>query len=205
MFLAASCPICDEPGPAPCEACRRSFPAPSPAPVPPQLQSCHALVAYSASGRKLVTTLKYANRRSALPWIAAALVASVDVAVPAVVTWAPTTPARARGRGYDQARLIARSVATVLGVPARRLLARRSSGHQTGRSRRDRLDRPVFAALRSVAGCVVVVDDVVTTGATMTAAGTALRAAGADQVVGLAIARTPSRAQVGGVAGRSRC
>ena len=110
-----------------------------------------------------------------------------------VVTWAPTSARRRRRRGYDQAELLARAVAWRLGVPCRRLLRRVDDprGPQTGRTRAERLAGPTFVARRRVRGVVLVVDDVVTTGATLRAAETALLAGGARSVRSIAAAATP--------------
>lgn len=110
-----------------------------------------------------------------------------------IVTWAPTSARRRRRRGYDQSELLARAVARRLGLPCRRLLTRDRSCHQTGRSRQERLDNgPVFKArpLRRPSR-VLVIDDVVTTGSTLRAAGHALDLAGAAKVVLFAAASTP--------------
>ena len=111
-----------------------------------------------------------------------------------VVTWAPTTPERRAERGFDQAELVARHLAAMLGLPVRRLLRRTSSGHQTGSPRTVRLGGPVFVARPAQGLHVVVVDDVVTTGATFAAAIDALGRAGAAWVECVAVARTPSPA-----------
>ena len=110
-----------------------------------------------------------------------------------VVTWAPTTDARRRTRGFDQAELIARHVAAFTGLGHRRLLRRVSRGHQTGSSRQERLEGPSFVARPMRPRSLIVVDDVMTTGATLRAAAQALVAAGARDVVCLAAARTPER------------
>jgi hypoxanthine phosphoribosyltransferase len=109
------------------------------------------------------------------------------------VTWAPTSARRRRRRGYDQSELLAHAVARRLGLPCRRLLFRDRSGHQTGRSRQERLRLgPVFTArpLRKPSR-VLVIDDVVTTGSTLRAAGHALDLAGAAKVVLFAAVATP--------------
>jgi predicted amidophosphoribosyltransferase len=92
------------------------------------------------------------------------------------------------------AELLARRVARHLRVPCRRLLVRAPGPAQTGRSAADRWAGPAFTARWAARGTVLVVDDVVTTGATMAAAARSLRSVGAEQVVVLALARTPLKA-----------
>ena len=117
---------------------------------------------------------------------------SVDVAPPQVVTWLPTTSRRAGQRGYDQAELLARQVAARLRLRCRRLLVRHAGPAQTGRSLADRLRGPDLTGVSAAAGLVVVlVDDVVTSGASMTAAAMALRRVGAAVILGVAAAHTP--------------
>jgi predicted amidophosphoribosyltransferase len=160
-----------------------------------------ALLAYEDGGRELLARLKYRNARDALRWLAAGMAAAVAGSLssgpapdPVVVTWAPTTAARRRARGFDQAELLARAVARTLGLPCRRLLRRHPGPPQTGRDLEGRRAGPVFTARRRAPPRVLLVDDVVTSGATVTAAARALRAAGAAHVVVVAGARTPLKA-----------
>ena len=88
---------------------------------------------------------------------------------------------------------MARAVAARLGLPVRRTLRRRGDAHQTGRTRAERLQGPRFEAVGAVPPAVLVVDDVCTTGATLSAAASVVRAAGAVRVHGLVLARTPPR------------
>ena len=168
----------------------------------------HAAGTLSGESRDLVTALKYRNRTAAVAILADRLVNAIaaehkDRRVQPhsgvadfgfdVVTWAPTSARRRRRRGYDQSELLAHAVARRLGLPCRRLLFRDRSGHQTGRSRQERvLLGPVFTArpLRKPSR-VLVIDDVVTTGSTLRAAGHALELAGAAKVVLFAAVATP--------------
>ena len=99
-----------------------------------------------------------------------------------------------RRRGFDQGEVLARAVASRLGVGCQALLARRDGSNQTGRDRAHRLDWPALVArrgrhARAVAGArVVVVDDVVTTGASLATAGAVLDDLGPSRLVGLALA-----------------
>jgi predicted amidophosphoribosyltransferase len=163
-----------------CPACAGTLGAPPEAPFP-------ACFAYTGAARSLVAALKYRNARTLAPWLAERLAALVEGATVDVVTWAPTGAARRRHRGFDQGEVLARALGKQMGRPVRRLLARPSrSGPQTGQSRAERLVGPAFVARRHV----LIVDDVVTTGATLRAAQAALIAAGARSVRCVTVAAT---------------
>jgi predicted amidophosphoribosyltransferase len=187
VFFVARCPVCRRPGPSPCERCCGAL-------TPPARSGAPALFAYEGTGRDLVHALKYRNGRSAVGAVGAAMAARAASYAPDVVTWAPTSSARRHARGYDQAELLARRVAAGLRCPCRRLLRRSDgAGPQTFRGRQERLRAPpTFVVARGVEGlAVLLVDDVVTTGATLRAAASALRSAGAARVAVLAAAATP--------------
>ena len=143
---------------------------------------------------------KYRNHRAVAALFVERLLARLrdtpDIGRIDVVTWVPTTRERRMSRGHDQAETLARILGRSLGVPVRKLLERETVGHQTGNSREQRL---VGVALRarimSVSSMVLVVDDVVTTGATMRMAKQALHRAGAARVVCIAVAATPAPAR----------
>jgi predicted amidophosphoribosyltransferase len=148
---------------------------------------------FEGKTRDAVIGLKYRNeRRNAL--VLAGLVASLLADPPEVtrfdiLTWVPTAESRRRERGIDHAELIARHMGAIAGVRTARLLRRVGSSQQTGAARSVRLAGPVFVAHARCAGLrIAVLDDVVTTGATLRAAGAALVGAGASAVIGLAVA-----------------
>ncbi len=194
VFLPTSCPVCGARGPAPCRACATDLRRAPSLPPPIGVDSCHALFAYDGAARELVARLKYRNARSSLPFLADGLAALVGAPVD-VVTWAPTTTARRRQRGFDQAELLARALARRLRVPCRPLLLRRPGPIQTGQPLEGRRSGPVFHPARPTPTRVLLVDDVVTSGATVAAAARTLRAAGAVEVHVAAAARTPPRRQ----------
>jgi predicted amidophosphoribosyltransferase len=199
LLLPSCCAGCEALGPSPCPACTgRLRPAPALAP-PPGLDRLDALLRYDDTARAFVTAVKYRNARASIDGLAPAVASLVLDAGEAdapdarldVVTWAPTTPERARGRGFDQAELLARAVARHLRRPVRRCLRRLPGLHQTGQAAEVRHLGPRFVAIAPIHGSVLLVDDVCTTGATLSTAAGALRRAGARQVRGVVMARTP--------------
>ncbi|MBN9212018.1 MAG: ComF family protein [Microbacterium sp.] len=123
------------------------------------------------------------------PALAAALAAAP---ADATVTTVPASRAADRLRGYRPVDLLVRS-AGARAVPLLRM--RRRSADQRGltRSARQANVAGLFVARTPPAGPVVVVDDVLTTGATLGDAVSALRAAGARDIVAVALAHTPRR------------
>lgn len=187
LLLPRRCVLCRGPAPGLCPTCAASLPpAPDLAP-PPGFGACWSLLDYDGPTRDLVAALKFDNHRDAVPWLAAAMAALVDRPVH-TVTWAPTSAARRRRRGFDQSEVLARRIAAALGAPCLRVLDRTSSAAQTGHTRSERLTGPQFRCRRPPAGVLLVVDDVRTTGATLCAAGDALVLQGHAEVSGLTLA-----------------
>jgi predicted amidophosphoribosyltransferase len=143
--------------------------------------------------RELVLGLKYGKKRSNARSLADIVAEAVgwDGFTCDVVTWAPTTSRHQQDRGMDHAELIARHVGVLLALPTKRLLRRVNTVSQTGLDRDERLISPEFVA-RPLGRHrnVLIIDDVVTTGATFRAATRALVEVGALSVVCVAPSRT---------------
>ncbi|MFZ4812580.1 MAG: ComF family protein [Ilumatobacteraceae bacterium] len=198
MVFSSSCSSCRQPGPEWCHACRFSLAS---APVVHLPHGVKAALPYDGAARSAVLALKYRNRRRVARYLGALMVQRLGLREARrfdLVTWAPTSGRRAGQRGFDQAELLARHIARELGVPCRRLLYRTHGTAQTGLTRSERLDGPDFRARRQRRSLrVLVVDDVVTTGATLLASAEALAAAGVTEVVLIAAAATPEHGRPG--------
>lgn len=189
MFLVGRCGGCGSLGWAVCPVCAAALRPATPPPVA-GLDWCGALVRYEGVGRELVGALKFRGNRAALPWWGDRLAAALPTR-PEAVTWAPTSPSRRRRRGFDQAAALARATAQTLGLRAVALLDRPEEPSQTGRTAAERALGPSFRARPNLPGQILVIDDVLTTGATLSSAADALRLCGAREVLGLTAAWTP--------------
>jgi ComF family protein len=200
LLLPARCVGCGAGGAYLCPACQAATPTVGRLPPEPGRYAFDTAVAafsYTGAAREAVLRLKYRGLRAAAPVMAAALArAAVEasVRVDAIVP-VPLHPKRHRSRGYNQAALLARPLAAALDVPLLDALARvaPTAPQVEAADRRARRANVAGAfAVREgvdVAGLRVgLVDDVLTTGATLDAAATALKAAGAAHVSALAFA-----------------
>jgi len=141
---------------------------------------------YEGAARSLVLRLKVgAVRSAARPLVTAMRRAAVEAGgVSGTVTWVPGKAPDMRRRGYDHAELLAAGVSAGLGLPRQRLLVRRRiplDQATLGASERRQNLAGVFQAAFSPPR-VVLVDDLLTTGATAQACAHALEAAGAQWV-----------------------
>jgi predicted amidophosphoribosyltransferase len=157
----------------------------------PGVDDAFSVAAHEGVVRRLVVALKFARRPSladlAAPQLAAALPGELelDAAVPV-----PPAPLRLARRGFDPADALAASVARELGLPLAICLRRRHGPRQVGRPRSARLaDPPRVEATGPAPAAPLLVDDVVTTGATLTACAEELRRAGAARVYAVTVAR----------------
>jgi ComF family protein len=171
-----------------CSSCRRLAPA---------LGTIRAAFAYEGAARTAVLTLKFRSGRYLAPLMGEFLRAELarrpfaaEVIVPV-----PLAPDRLKQRGFNQSVLLAREVAPQVGGPVLEGVLRRverpAQQTLTAAERLRNLRGAVICVAPEVIGDrrVLLIDDVVTTGATLSACAEALKCAGARRVSALAFAR----------------
>ncbi len=184
--VPAGCRRCGMPGPDdPCGACLAR---------PPAFDEVRAGGLFGGPLADGIHAFKYRGRPALAAPLARWLWRRLGVPAGAVVVSVPLGRRRRRERGYDQAALLADALARAAGVERRRTALRRirETLPQVGRDRASRARNVAgaFAAGAEVAGRdVVLIDDVVTTGATADDCARALKAAGARTVSVVSLAR----------------
>lgn len=193
-----------------CTRCGRDIPGTAPGPFvcaactahPPAFEAGRSAAHYDGPVRTLVHALKYGKDTSVVPDLADLMEAChsrhyagepIDAVCPV-----PLHPRRLRKRGFNQSELLAENLARRLGVPVlrgaiRRVRDTRTQTHLGAAERRANVLHAFapddilgeWAAGRTL----LLVDDVMTTGATLSSAAAALHAAGADRVLALTVAR----------------
>lgn len=202
LLFPPKCPFCghvlDHPGI--CPACEAALPWLAeedglwtlPADVP-----CAAPLRYEGLARKGLLRFKFQGASAAaepLGELIARCAAERFAGEFDVVTWVPVSRKRLRQRGYDQAELLARAACRLWNTrPVRLLDKRRDNPAQSGLHdavlRRENV-RDVYAASGAAAGRrILLVDDICTTGATLSSCALALRQAGAETVLCCTAAR----------------
>ncbi|CAN5608712.1 ComF family protein [soil metagenome] len=160
-----------------CKTCRRHGPL------------GHVWVAsvYEGLAKALITKLKFERAAGASDCVAELMSGSLPYLAGSIVTYVPTASSRRRKRGYDQSELIAKALSRRLGLPFKSLLARSGQSRQVGASREQRA-RQLADAFRPInvrqlkGSNILLIDDVVTTGATLFQAAKILKQGGAKQI-----------------------
>lgn len=153
-----------------------------------KLGNVWAVAQYKGAAKALVLRLKYGRASSAAMIMAEYLDCTLPYFEPqTIITHIPASSNRVRMRGYDQAALIAQCLAKKRGLLHVRLLARIGQQQQVGANRKQRLEQlqNSFRAFKpGLLGRtpIVLIDDVLTTGATLETAAKALRQAGAKRI-----------------------
>jgi predicted amidophosphoribosyltransferase len=212
LILPRRCVVCSVVGALVCAACCRALPrlgepfcarcgAPTAWPVSRcaecagrrlAFRSARGALAYDGPVRTLVGAWKERGLRTLAAFAADRVAEAVPPPHAAVLTWVPADRDRRLERGHHPAERLARELARRWDAPADRLLDRPGrSARQTGltTAQRRRNVAGAFVAVGRAPPRVVLLDDVYTTGATVSAAARALRRAGARDVDVVTVAR----------------
>jgi ComF family protein len=171
--------------------------------APPPFAETIAALAYAFPVDRLIQRIKYGGNLALVDWAGAALAAAVSAKLahrdprgrPERIVALPLSASRQRERGFNQAAEIAACVALATALPVFAPLERIRTGPPQAAlpwTARRRNVRGAFAVRRDVSGArIALVDDVMTTGATLAEASRVLAAAGAHRVECWVVARTP--------------
>jgi len=163
---------------------------------PPAYDYARSAASYEGAVREALHAFKFSGKRALarpLGDLALECLASLPAEIEAVIP-VPLAPERERERGFNQATLLAERIARRLAVPTKpgwlaRVRATRPQSDLSAAERRRNV-QDAFRASRRVAGRhVLVVDDILTTGATLGECARVLRAAGARRIGVLTVAR----------------
>ncbi|HXV76107.1 MAG TPA: ComF family protein [Candidatus Polarisedimenticolaceae bacterium] len=171
--------------------------------APPPFDTVRAAVVYDDAARAIVLRAKDGRSRELYRELARMMEATLRVAAPELagipIVPVPSHPWNDLVRGYSPAGEIARRLRASSGCPRFALLSRRwrsprNTKRLSGVSRRALADRGIRLRAPLAVRRLVLVDDVMTTGATLGACARVLRAAGAEEIHALVWARTPRKA-----------
>ena len=191
---------CDRPRRYICADCLNRIPFVRPEDGVYEIADAASAVRFECETREMVHGFKFRRRLwlrdDFVDWMEAAARVRFDVAAVDVVVPMPTTLRHRMDRGYNQCEVLASELARRIGRRCLRLVARRGSFRQQSTlSEEDRVKnvkgtfsvrRPALVRGRTV----LVVDDIMTTGATLGACAAALREAGASRVWSVTLARS---------------
>ncbi len=202
----ASCDLLlDAPNAHLCEECRVGVRFAGERPAPEALDSAFSFFYYEGAIQSMITRWKYhedyAARLALLACMGEKIMdAAHQFEVPVAVVPVPPHPRRLRERGFDPVWTLASKLSSQLSTALNAevklvdecLHRSRHTVHQAGLSAEDRAQNLVdaFSTEGPVPERILLVDDVMTTGATMTACALALRAAGAQYVAAMSLACT---------------
>ena len=185
-----------------CEICRLPLASPGICPQclrdPPCWDNMVVPFEYAEPVSHMLRQLKYRDRLNAVPALAEVLAEQVlrrSISLPEVLIPIPLHASRMRRRGFNQAALLAAETGRLLGIPVdpELLLRTRATPTQTRLAvpmRKKNLHDAFAVKALGRYDAVAIIDDVVTTGATMDAACQVLRQCGCSRISAWAVART---------------
>ena len=170
-----------------CQKCRKTS----------RLNRVMPVTEYESVPKDLVWHMKFLGAQAAVSIMTGAMLQGLARYYSSEITFlvpVPTSSRRARERGYDQARLMARELSERTAIPYFDCLKRMGNARQVGASRAARTNQLKDAfrtsKTKKVSGAhLILVDDVITTGATLEAAARILKDAGAAKVDAIVFAQ----------------
>ncbi len=197
LLAPHTCLLCGKESMPLCRSCANTLKSSQFIQQTEQSFSLWAFTEYGGAAKELIAQLKFNRAKAAATTVANLMAPDVPLLpYPVMISHIPTAHNRIRTRGYDQAELIARTLAKKLGVPYVASLQRINNARQVGSSRTQRVVQMEHAFVSCKAKCyqgknVVLIDDVSTTGSTLMAGANALLGAGAKNVRGVVFAYQP--------------
>lgn len=140
---------------------------------------------YDQLARQLVHRYKFEHARAGAKDIAGQIVQNLPYFDDAILVPVPTATSRVRQRGFDHTELLVRELSHLLDLDKQTILRRLGQSRQVGTKRQQRIKQVAgsFQPIKPVEGKkILLVDDVLTTGATLEEAARILKQAGAKQV-----------------------
>lgn len=164
-----------------CQQCRQSF----------GIDSALCLGERTGALRGLLDAYKFRSSKEVARHIVDLLDSCAPYYTETTVTQAPTAPQHQRVRGFDHVNLFARDFAARRSLPYQQLLQQTSRDTQHFKTKKERLKAAgaSIASRKKAPECVVLVDDIMTTGATVKACAQRLREAGARRIDLVIVAR----------------
>lgn len=164
----------------------------------PYISSVTSVTSYKSTAKELLWKLKSSGAQEAANIMAECMVKLLPRDQKFIIVPIPTASSRVRQRGYDQAKLIARQIARKARLPYLNCLVRSGYAHQVGAGREQRL-RQLETAFRVKNtelikdSKIILVDDVVTTGASLEIAAKVLMEAGTNDITAVTFAQARLR------------
>ena len=184
-----------------CKSCRTALPlTPKGAQVQkfPFISACVSPLYYTGDVRESLLRYKFGSLSAYAEVYAPFMAKCIDENQIScdIITWVPLSRKRLRERGYDQAKLMADELSRLCGISCCRLLKKtRNNPAQSGTGSAEKRRANVSGVYTAVdtekirGKSILIVDDIVTTGATLSECGRMLMSAGAGEVKAVTVAR----------------